>query len=64
MSEAIGAMLAGWEEIEAIESDSEYCEIGEARMKYWQSATPRKPQPETQPEDKEEKVTQATLFPM
>lgn len=37
MSEAIGAMLANFEEIVAIEMDAEYCKIGEARMKYWAS---------------------------
>jgi len=35
MSEAIGAMLAGFEEIVAVEMSSEYCEIGEARMQWW-----------------------------
>ena len=35
MSEAIGAKLAGWEEIVGIEMEKEYCEIGEARMKFW-----------------------------
>ena len=35
MSEAIAAMLAGWEEIIAIEMSEEYCEIGEARLKFW-----------------------------
>ena len=34
-SEAIGAMLAGWEEIVIIEMKLEYCEIGEARMQFW-----------------------------
>lgn len=37
MSEAIGAMLAGWEEIVAIEKEKEYCDIGKARVKYWQA---------------------------
>lgn len=36
MSEAIGCMLAGWEEIIAIEKEKEYCEIGAARVKYWE----------------------------
>jgi len=35
MSEAIGAMLAGFEEIVAVEMSPEYCEIGEARMQWW-----------------------------
>jgi hypothetical protein len=37
MSEAIGAMLAGWEEVAAIEQDSEYCKIGRARLDHWAS---------------------------
>jgi hypothetical protein len=36
MSEAIGCMQAGWEEITAVESEAEYTEIGRARVKYWQ----------------------------
>ena len=35
MSEAIGAKLAGWEEIVGVEMSKEYCKIGEARMKFW-----------------------------
>lgn len=35
MSEAISAMLAGFEEIVAIEQSAEYCKIGEARIKFW-----------------------------
>lgn len=35
MSEAIGAMFAGWEEIVCIEMERKYCEIGGARMKFW-----------------------------
>jgi hypothetical protein len=35
MSEAIGAYLAGWEEIVGVEQDAEYCRIGEARVKFW-----------------------------
>lgn len=35
MSEAIGAGLAGWEEIVAIEGEAEYCELGKARLRYW-----------------------------
>ena len=35
MSEAIGAMLAGWRNVTAIELVEEYCEIGEARMAWW-----------------------------
>lgn len=34
-SEAIGALLAGWEEIAAIEIDPQYCELGKARIRYW-----------------------------
>jgi len=34
-SEAIGAILAGWEEIVAIEIDPKYCELGKARVRYW-----------------------------
>jgi len=35
-SEGIGCMLAGWEEIIMIEQESEYVEIGKARMSWWQ----------------------------
>lgn len=41
MSEAIGAMLAGWEEIVAIELDESYCEIGRARLRFWQGWSQR-----------------------
>jgi len=34
-SEAIGALLAGWEDITAIEIDPKYCELGIARARYW-----------------------------
>lgn len=34
-SEALGAMLAGWEEIAVIEKEAEYAEIGESRMRWW-----------------------------
>lgn len=34
-SEAIGAMLAGWEEITMVEMTDEYIPIIEARMKFW-----------------------------
>jgi len=37
LSEAIGALLANWEEIVAIEMNTDYCAIGEARMQYWAS---------------------------
>ena len=37
MSEAIGAMFAGFEEIIAIEMEKEYCEIGQARIDWWAS---------------------------
>jgi len=37
MSEAIGAMLAGWEEIVAIELDPEYVAIGKARLAWWEA---------------------------
>ena len=35
MSEAIGALLAGWEDIVAIEAEQEYCDIGQARVDWW-----------------------------
>ncbi len=35
LSEAIGAELAGWEEITAIELTPEYIPIGKARAEYW-----------------------------
>ncbi len=34
-SEAIGAILAGWTEIHAIERELEYCEIAAARIAWW-----------------------------
>jgi len=34
-SEAIGAMLAGWEEIVVIEQSEEYCQIAQARVDWW-----------------------------
>ena len=34
-SEAIGAMLAGWEDVVGIEMEKEYCDIAEARIEYW-----------------------------
>ena len=36
MSEGIGAMLAGWDEITAIEMMPEYAEIGNKRMEFWE----------------------------
>lgn len=35
MSEVIGAVLAGWDSILAIEQEGQYCEMGEARVRYW-----------------------------
>ena len=35
MSEAIGALLAGWRNITAIELEKEYCEIGQKRVDWW-----------------------------
>lgn len=35
MSEAIGCLLAGWDEVIAVELDPKYCEIGEARMSFF-----------------------------
>lgn len=34
-SEAIGAMLAGWEEIVCVELIQDYCDIAEARLAWW-----------------------------
>lgn len=36
-SEAIGALLAGWEEVTAIEKQAEYMPIAKARIAYWQN---------------------------
>ena len=36
MSEVIGALRAGWDEVVAIELDADYCAIGVARIQYWQ----------------------------
>ncbi len=35
MSEGVGAMLAGFEEIEAAELIQDYCDAGKARMEFW-----------------------------
>lgn len=37
MSEAIGAMLAGWDEIVCIEQDKEYQSIGDSRFAFWKA---------------------------
>ena len=34
-SEAIGAMLAGWEHIALVEMNSDYCDIARARLAWW-----------------------------
>jgi hypothetical protein len=36
-SEMIGAMLAGWEEIEGVELEAEHVRIGRPRLAYWQA---------------------------
>ena len=36
-SEAIGAFMAGWDEITYIERESEYVEIAQKRAAYWQA---------------------------
>lgn len=43
MSEAIGAQLAGWDEIVAIELMKEYCEIGKRRIEFWENRDINKP---------------------
>jgi len=35
MSEAIGGILAGWDEVVAVEMEEEYIPIGEARCRFW-----------------------------
>jgi len=35
MGEGIGALLAGWEEIIGIDSEQDYCDIGEVRLEHW-----------------------------
>jgi len=35
LSEAIGALLAGWRNITAIELEKEYCNIGQKRINWW-----------------------------
>jgi hypothetical protein len=35
-SECIGATLAGWESVVGVEGQFEYCEIGRARVNFWQ----------------------------
>lgn len=34
-SEAIGALLAGWDEVVMIDNNPEYCELAEARTRWW-----------------------------
>lgn len=34
-SEAIGAMFAGWDEVQGVELDAEHVRIGRARLAYW-----------------------------
>lgn len=34
-SEVIGGFKAGWDEVVGVEQSKEYCEIAEARIKYW-----------------------------
>jgi site-specific DNA-methyltransferase (adenine-specific) len=36
MSEGVGAMQAGWDEIVGVETDVEYCGLAQARMRYWE----------------------------
>ncbi len=38
-SEVIGASLAGWKEIYAIENNPEYIEIAKARVNHWMKGT-------------------------
>ena len=35
ISEAIGAILAGWNEVVAIKMEEEYCTIGDSRLRFW-----------------------------
>lgn len=37
-SEAIGALLAGWDEVVAIEQSAEYCEVGRRRVAFFERA--------------------------
>jgi DNA modification methylase len=34
-SEIIGGVQAGWDEIVGVEQNAHYCEIAEARLRYW-----------------------------
>jgi DNA modification methylase len=36
-SEAVGAILAGWEHVTAIEREAEYVKIAQRRIEYWQN---------------------------
>ena len=40
-SEMIGALLAGWDEVVGIERETEYCEIAEARLRFWEQQRSR-----------------------
>lgn len=44
-SEAIGAMLAGWDSITAIEREADYCRIAEARLAWWEKHPDGPPEP-------------------
>jgi hypothetical protein len=43
-SEAIGAMLAGWEDVTAVEREPEYVAIAEARMAWWEANRDKAPE--------------------
>ena len=43
-SEAIGAMLAGWEEVVAIEREDEYADIARARLAWWEANRDKAPE--------------------
>jgi hypothetical protein len=38
MSEGIGALLAGFDEIVAVEMEADYCDIGRERMAWWEQS--------------------------
>lgn len=42
-SECIGAMLAGWEDVQGIEGEAEYVEIARARLAWWEANRDKAP---------------------
>jgi site-specific DNA-methyltransferase (adenine-specific) len=55
-SECIGALLAGWDEVQGVEGEEEYANIARARCEFWQGnsglfALLTEPEPEADPQE-------------